>query len=211
MLFQPPRPSLAPAIALAAAGIMLAVAGCSHLAPLGPVPPQPQHLGSPIILQAMRSQSGSPSGGCPAGSLAFVNPSGVGIGFRPISPTAAGPPKASRATAPAGSCYRKLGTPLRITIAAISQVSAFHPPPPPGGGPAPTQYGLVITLPAAGAAALAAVTTRAFHSKGYLDISVAGKTWLLPQVSQPFTSPLQILLASRNRAFHLRHLLIPSG
>ena len=71
MPFQPPRPSTVLASALAAAGIVLTVASCSRLTPLGPDAPAPlpppRHLGSPIILQVMRTQPPPPAGRCPAG------------------------------------------------------------------------------------------------------------------------------------------------
>jgi hypothetical protein len=75
MPFQrPPRLLSVLASALAAAGIVLAVAGCSHITPLGTegthvsLPP-PRHLGSPIIVQLMRSQPRTPTGRCPTGSI----------------------------------------------------------------------------------------------------------------------------------------------
>jgi hypothetical protein len=79
MPFQPPpRTSSVLASVLAAAGLVLAVASCSHLAPIGPdaaaTMPPPRHLGSPIVLEAMRSQPPRPAGGCPAGSVAFPAP-----------------------------------------------------------------------------------------------------------------------------------------
>jgi len=53
-----------------AAGLMLTVAGCGHLTPLGPdaaaTAPPPSHLRSPLVLQAMRVQPPAPAGGCPA-------------------------------------------------------------------------------------------------------------------------------------------------
>ena len=73
MPFQrPPRPLSVLASALAAAGVVLAVAGCSHITPLGPDPapvslPPARDLGSPIIMQVMRSQPPTPTGRCPAG------------------------------------------------------------------------------------------------------------------------------------------------
>lgn len=72
----------------------------------------------------------------------------------------------------------------------------------------PAEYGFMIALPAAGAAALTAVTTTAFDSHGYLVIRVSGKIWLLPQVLQPFTN-FEIFLASRKRALQLRRILAP--
>jgi len=75
MPFQgPPRPLSVLACALAAAGLVLAVAGCSHITPLGPdgapasLPPA-RHLESPIIVQVMRSQPPTPTGQCPTGSV----------------------------------------------------------------------------------------------------------------------------------------------
>ena len=64
-----PRPSFVLAT-MAAAGIVLTVASY-HLTPLGrdaaTAVRQPRHLRSPIVLQAMRVQNPTPSGGCPAG------------------------------------------------------------------------------------------------------------------------------------------------
>jgi hypothetical protein len=63
MPFQrPARPLSVLASALAAAGLMLAVAGCSHITPLGPDPapvslPPARDLGSPIIVQVMRPRA----------------------------------------------------------------------------------------------------------------------------------------------------------
>jgi hypothetical protein len=73
MPYQRPHPPSALASVLAAAGIVLAVAGCTgHITPLGPDPaatmPQPHHLRSPLILQDMLTQGlVPPPGGCPAG------------------------------------------------------------------------------------------------------------------------------------------------
>jgi hypothetical protein len=74
-------------------------------------------------------------------------------------------------------------------------------------------YGFVTTVAAAEQAALTSVTTRAADAHGYLSISVAGQTWLLPQrVLQPFTSPhFEITLASRKQALQLQHMLVRSG
>ena len=81
MPFHPrPRPSSVLASVLAAAGLVLTVAGCSHLTPLGPdapaTLPPPRHLGSPIIVQVMRSQPPTAAGGCPAGWVAESPPGG---------------------------------------------------------------------------------------------------------------------------------------
>jgi hypothetical protein len=165
-----------------AAGLILTVASCSHITPIGPAAatPQPRHLRSPFVLEAMRIQPATPAGGCPAGSVALPG----------------GP----------GKCYRKLGTPVTITSAAVSS----HLPAPPPGQQTP-RYGFIITVPAADQAALTAVTTTAADAHGYLSISVAGRTWLLPRVLQPFTGPdMEITFPSRNQVLQLQRLLAPS-
>ena len=176
-------PSSALASALAA-GLMLTIASCSHITPIGPAAttPQPRHLRSPFVLEAMRSQPPLAAGGCPAGSVALSG----------------GP----------GQCYRKLGTPVTISSAALSS----HLPTPPGQAAGPAMHGFVITVPAADLAALTAVTTTAADAHGYLDIGVAGRTWLLPRVLRPFTSPrFEIAFPSENQALQLQRLLVPSG
>jgi hypothetical protein len=184
----PPRPLPVLASVLAAAGLVLAVASCSHITPLGPdaaaTLPPPHHLRSPFVLEAMRVQPPTPAGGCPAGYAALP-------GANP------------------GQCYRKTGTPVTITSAAVSPVSLQKPPP---GQKAPAQYDFVITLPAANVPALTAVTTTAYHARGALAISVAGKTWALPMVAGPFRGPhLQIPMPSKNQALQLQRTLASSG
>jgi hypothetical protein len=77
MPFQrPTRPLSVLASAVAAVGLMLAAASCSNITPLGPDPaplnlPPARDLGSPIIMQVMRSQPPTPAGKCPAGSIAL--------------------------------------------------------------------------------------------------------------------------------------------
>ena len=85
-------------------GIMLAAASCTATYSAQPdqaaTMPQPHHLRSPLILQDMRTQGlVPPPGGCPAG---WVTLSG-------------GPGQPSQ-------CYRKTGTPVTITSAAVSPV-----------------------------------------------------------------------------------------
>ena len=73
-------------------------------------------------------------------------------------------------------------------------------------------YGFTITLPTAGMPGLTAVTTTAADAQGYLGITVAGRTWLLPQVTQPFPGPaFQILLQSKDQVVQLQRALAPSG
>ena len=225
---QPPsRPSFVLASALAAAGLTLTVAGCSQLTPLGPTPPQPSRLGSPIVLQAMRSQPATPTGRCPAGYVVLATPGNLDPGL----------------------CYRKLGTPVTITSAAVSPViegptttpagpqarsgstpvgqarpvsGQARPVSTPVSGQArpvttpvsqqapPVPYGFAVAVPAADVAAVTAVITRAYDSRGAIDISVAGKTWAAPHVIKPFPGrQFQIFLPSRNQALQLRRILVP--
>ena len=186
-----PRPASVLASMLAA-GLMLTLAGCGHLTPLGPdaaaTAPPPSPLRSPIVLQAMRVQPPAPAGGCPARFTMISVP---------------GNP---------GECVRPLDTPVTITSAAVSSVSSFQPRTPSGqaqGGPA---YQIMITLPAADVAAATAVVTTAYDSRGGVDFNVAGRTWALPLVFRPFRSQqLSIALPSKNQALQLHRLLVSSG
>jgi hypothetical protein len=197
------RPRLLPALAsvLAAAGIVLAVASCTgHMTPLGPdraaTMPQPHHLRSPLILQDMRTQGlVPPPGGCPAGWVTL-----------------------------SGGCYRKTGTPVTITSAAVSPVFPFRPPTPPGQQAPPVQYGFSITVPAADVRALAAVlptapgppgppTASAVTSATRIPaISIAGRTWILLGYSTPSAGgEFDVTLPSRNQALQLHRMLAASG
>ncbi len=188
-----PFPSLPrPARLLAAAATMLAVAACGHITPLGaPEPPPAGHAGPPapapqkapaqFVLQAVRIQFPARAGGCPAGAVALPG----------------GP----------GRCYRKLGTPVTITITSAA-ICSFHPRPQPGQQPVPVQYGFLISVPASDGAGLAAVGTTAADSHGYVDITAAGRTWLLLRVQQPSTGgQFAIVLPSRNRALQFERVL----
>jgi hypothetical protein len=184
------------------AGLMLIMASCSHLTPLGPdaaaTMPQPHHLRSPLVLQAMRVQQPMPvGGGCAAGYVTF----------------------------PGGGCYRTTGTWVTITSAAVSPVSPFRPPPPPGQQAVPVQYVFWITVPAADAPALTAVTTTvtgpqsphqgpptASAATSVLTISVAGRTWVLVGFATRFTGrEFEVSLPSRNEALQLQRMLAASG
>jgi len=187
------RPRPAPVLAsLLAAGLMLTVAGCGHLTPLGPdaaaTAPPPSHLRSPIVLRAMSVQPPTPAGGCPARFTMISVP---------------GNP---------GECVRPLDTPVTITSASVSSVSSFQPRTPSGQAQGPPAYQIMITLPAADVAAATAVVTTAYDSRGGVDVSVAGRTWALPKVLRPFRSrELSIALPSKNQALQLHRLLVPSG
>jgi hypothetical protein len=206
MPYQRPRLPSALASVLAAAGIVLAVASCTgHITPLGPdqaaTMPQPHHLRSPLILQDVHTQGlvgrvGQP-GGCPAG---WGTLSGG-----------------------AGQCYRKTGTPVTITSAAVSPVFPLRPPPPPGQQAAPVQYGFSITLPAGDVPALAAVIPTASGPPGLHTsvvtsattiptISVAGRTWILLGYGTRFADrEFDVTLPSRNQALQLQRILAASS
>jgi hypothetical protein len=206
MPHQRPRLPSALASVLVAAGTVLAVASCTgHITPLGPgaTMPQPHHLRSPLILEDMRTQGLvlGQAGGCPAGWVALSGGPGQ-----------------------PGQCYRKAGTPVTITSAAVSPVVSFRPPPPPGQGAAPMQYGFSITVPAADVPALTVVlptgsgppgppTASAVTSATPIPaISVAGRTWILLGYSAPSAGRgFEVTLPSRNQALQLHRILVPSG
>jgi hypothetical protein len=224
----PPRPLPALARALAAAGVVIAIASCSNIAPLGPgmapvAMPPPRHLGSPIIVQVMRIQPPSSTGRCPAGWAAVSLPAGggprvaagaVAVGRpRRVVPQGASappaPPPPSAAHAPS-SCYRAAGAPVTITSAAVSPVLTYRPPPSQPKGP--DLYGFIVAVPGADVAAVTAVIRQAHDSGSAVGISVAGKLWQAPMVQQPFPGQrLQITLLSRNQARQLHSMLVPSG
>ena len=201
MPYQRARLPSALASVLAAAGMVLAVASCTgHIAPLGPDPaatlPQPHHLRSPLILQDMLTQGlVPPPGGCPAGWVLL-----------------------------SGGCYRKTGTPVTITSAAVSPVFPFQPPTPPGQQAPAVQYGFSITVPSADVSALAAVLPTAPGPPGpptasavtpatpIPAISVAGRTWILLGYGTPSAGgEFDVTLPSRNQALQLQRMLAASG
>jgi hypothetical protein len=203
MTSQPsPRRSLIFATALAA-GVMLTVASCSHVTPLGPDPaatmPQLHQLRSPLVLEDMRQQPAPVGGGCPAGSVE-------------LSGNAAG-------------CYRTTGTSATITSAGVSPITSFQPPKPPGQ---PVQYGFWITVPAADASAVTAVITpaEAQGSSGTQGpvastvsasqlvpaISVAGHTSLLVGFTMGSTGrEVEVFLGSRNQALQFQRTLVSAS
>jgi hypothetical protein len=218
-LQPPPRPLSVLASVLGAAGIVVAVGGCSGITPLGPdqtpvaMPPQ-RHLGSPIIVQVMRSRPPTAAGGCPAGWVAVSMPPGAAphlVHLRAVHPARTSAPSTPLAVTP---CYRPAGSPVTITSAAVSPVSVNRPPPDPPQGAVngPVSYGFTIAVPAAAVPAVTAVIRQAYDSGGAVGISVAGKLWQAPQVAKPFPGQqLQIALLSRNQAQQLHRILVPSG
>jgi hypothetical protein len=224
MPFQrPPRPLAVRASALAAAGLVLAVAGCSTITPLGPDPapvslPPARQLGSPITVQVMRSRPPTPAGQCPAGSVALfglepnVPLASVASGSSgPAGTGGTGAPAAAPsgpATPPAGAaCYHPAGRPVTITSAAVSSVTASR------HQAGAVSYGFVVAFPAADVAALTADIQQAYDSGDALGMSVAGQLWQAPQPRRKFIAlrAEQINLLSRNQALDLCRLLVPSG
>jgi hypothetical protein len=71
---------------------------------------------------------------------------------------------------------------------------------------------LMINLPAADRAALTVIAAKAYKAKGYVDTSVAGQSWAIPEAMAPITGgQFAISLPSADLALQLRHLLDPSG
>jgi hypothetical protein len=186
--FRPRWPSVLAGVL--AAGLLLVVAGCSGVTPLGPdaaaTMPAPHPLRSPFVLQAMRAQPASPAGGCPAGYVTLAGNNGW--------------------------CYRKIGTPVTFTSAAVSPVTVEKPNPPPGQQAGPAHYAFTLTLPASDVPALTAVTTTAAGVQGPLALSADGQTWVLPMVVGAFTSrQFLVPLPSKNQALQLQRILAPSA
>lgn len=182
------RPGRRPAGAgIAAAALALTCAGCSHILPLGPAPPAPRHLASAVSLQLVLSQSPSPADRCPAGYTTLTAP----FTDYPEVPDA---------------CYRKLGKPVTFTSAAVTM--AYQP----AANQQPAQYGLNFTLSAAQAAALTAITTKAFDSRDQMAVSTGGKTWGVFMTAGPFSNgQFGIMVQSENQALQLQRTLIPPG
>jgi hypothetical protein len=206
---------------LAGVGLILAVGGCSHITPLRPDPapyslPPARDLGSPIIMQVMRSQPPMPTGRCPAGSVDLFGldpavPRVAPAGSRPVPVK---PGRGSTATptpsptVPVGvACFIPVGRPVTITYAAVSAVTTFK------HQPGPALYGFVVAFPSADVPALTAVITQAYDSRDAVGMNVAGKLWQAPQILRKYGAlrAAQINLLSRSQALQLHRLLVPSG
>ena len=119
------------------------------------------------------------------------------------APTPAGPP-----APPAGvACYLPVGQPVTITSAAVSSVTTDR------HQPGPAWYVFVVAFPTADVPELTALIQRAYDSGDAVGMSVAGKLWQAPQLRRRFIAlrAEQINLLSRNQAFQLYRLLVPSG
>lgn len=178
---------------LALTGLVLTVAGCGHVLPLGlSAIPVPSHLAAAIVLQpgvpapATRSAAaqGAPSAvSCPAGYAAL--------------PAGDEPPGSA-------GCFRKLGTPVTFASAAAA---VYRQPAGPHGQPA--QYVLRITLPAAGATALTAITSEVAGTKDALAIMIAGQAWAVVATLKPLTNgEFGIPMQSLSQALQLQRILL---
>jgi hypothetical protein len=219
---RPTRPLSVLASALAAAGLMLVAAGCSNITPLGPDPapvrlPPARDLGSPIIIQVIRSRPATPAGKCPAGSVALFGsepnvPRAAVASSRPVqagtgSTATPAPPATPPAPGVGVACYLLVGRPVTVTSAAVSTVTSY----PQQTGPA--AYGFVVAFPTADVAALTAAIRQAYDSGDALGMSVAGKLWQAPPTRRRFIAlrAEQVNLLSREQALQLYRLLVPSG
>jgi hypothetical protein len=174
-------------------------------------------LAAGLLLTVASCSQGTPA---PAGHAGTPAPSHLrspfSLGAARIQPAtgASGCPAGTVALSGGdGRCYRQLGTPVTITSAMV--------------GPVITDAlrtrgldGFWIVLPAADVAALQAVTTTAADAHANLDISVAGRAWLLPIPGRPFTNgQIEMFLPrkgnslpSRNdQVLELRRVLVPPG
>jgi hypothetical protein len=226
MSFQLPlRPLSALAGALATVFLVLAVAGCSHIAPLGQAPrpvnlPPSHELASPISVQVMHSQPATPTGQCPAASVSLFgfepnvprmavasqSPVQIGAGST-AAPTLPAVPTTPPALPVGVACYIPVGTPVTITSAAVSPVATYQ------NQSGPATYGFVVAFPTADVTALTAAIRQAYGSGDSLGMSVGGKLWQAPQPKSKSTAlrAEQIDLLSQAQAFQLYHLLIPSS
>jgi hypothetical protein len=169
--------------AIALAAVALTCAGCSHVLPLRPEPVGPRQLASAIVLQLVLGQPVSPAGNCPAGYGKLAAP---GANFPYVS----------------AACYRKVGQPVTFTSAAVNNVYQA------AANQQPALYGLAITLPAAEATELTAITTKGFHSRDPIAISVAGKTWAVPDTEPLTHGQFEIAAPSESQILQLQRTLL---
>jgi hypothetical protein len=149
-LLCPPRPLPVLASALAAAGLVLAAAGCSQFTPLGPnqapaAMPPARHLGSPIIVQVMHVQPPNSTGGCPAGWAAVSLPAGGG----PRVAAGAVPVGRPRRVVPQGGSASPAPPPPSASPAPPPPSAAPAPPPPSAPTPCYRPAGTPVTITSA--------------------------------------------------------------
>jgi hypothetical protein len=200
---------------IALAGLMLAVAGCSHVLPLGPAPaptPTPRHLAAAIVMEPGLIQSDTAANGCPAGSVVLSgpgtlisSPAGDSSISSPVGSISS--PVGDSSSTPSSVCYRRLAKPVTFTSAGVTLYQQ-----PAGNKPVqhPAVWMLRINLPAAEVAALTAITKNAVHSRTQIAIVVAGQTWGVPFTNQPLTNgQFAISTQSRSQALRLQRILLP--
>jgi hypothetical protein len=226
MSLQPRPPGLSGLTGALTAGLVLAIAGCSNIAPLGPDPapsfPPARTLGSPISMQIMRSQPPTPAGTCPARSVDLVGlqpnvprasvsssrRSLIGTGSPAVPTATSAPTPPPPGAQPAGvACYQLIGTPVTITSAAVSAVAAKQ------NQPGPAWYAFVVAFPNGKVPALTALIRRAYDSGDALGLSVGGQLWQAAQPRSKFVAlrAEQVNLLSRSQAVRLHRMLVPSG
>jgi hypothetical protein len=172
-------------VGIALAALALTCAGCSHILPLGPAPAAQRHLGSAVTLQLVLTRPPSPAGKCPAGSATLPAP----FADDPQVPDA---------------CFRKTGPPVTITSAAVTM--SYQPP----VNQQPAVYGLNLTVPAAEAPALAAITKQSFYSQDPVAISTAGQTWDVTMTAGPLTNgEFGMWMQSKSQLLQLQRELMP--
>jgi hypothetical protein len=194
-LQRSPRPLSILASVLAAAGITLAITSCSSITPLGPDTPA-----KPVPAKQV-TVAGPPMRAFLLGTPFVL----AAVGIEAPAPAGGCPAGSVALSGGAGQCYRNLGTPVTISAGQVSSVVTGRPRFPAG------QSGFVIILTGAGLSALKTITTTAADAHGYLSISVAGQTWLLPRVLSPFTGSLQITFPTTSEVVQLQRLLVHSN
>jgi hypothetical protein len=101
-----------------------------------------------------------------------------------------------------------IGLAARLYLGGAAVTMAYQP----ATSHQPALYGLNFTLPAAEAAALTAITTKAFDTRDQMAVSTGGKTWGVLMAAGPFTNgQFGILVQSENQALQLQRILIPPG
>jgi hypothetical protein len=192
---------LAAGAVAAFAGLVLTVAGCSQVLPLGPSPapaPTPSHLASAIVMQPGLSDPGASVSKCPAGTVALSGPAALNAAPSGSSPV-------SSASAPTGVCFRLLGKPVTFTTAGVAVAEQ-----PAGSQPVqhPASWVVRINLPAAEAAELAAVTTKLAGTQDQLAIIIGGQTWAMPMTLEPLTGgEFAFATESKGEALQIQRLL----
>jgi hypothetical protein len=184
-----PRPRLSSALAsVLAAGLMLTVASCSHdtAAPVAHATVAARSA-TPFVPKAVRFQTTTGAGGCPAGSVALSG----------------GP----------GQCYRQLGTPVTITSATVGPVitDALHFQGLDGfwiALPAADAAALqAITTTAADAHANLAISTA---GGGWL-LPIPGRPFTNGQLEIFSPSTNNSLTSRNNQVLELHRILVPSS